>query len=181
VPEVYQLKLSLRNISPLIWRQLFVRSDMSLYKIHKAIQVVFNWDNYYLYHFKLFARQFSSRAGSCEGDRNVYLKDFNFHLGERFLYEYNFFCFWQVDIRLEAVIAFNPTKTYPRCMAGKGDPPPEDIGGPTAYMKWLDDRFSFENQDAIYTLESTKNSGVKPPFYTLFTNIRILKETTALA
>ena len=152
MPVVYQLKLTLRNVSPMIWRRLLVSSDTSLYQLHRAIQVLMNWDNYYLYQFKLFARQFSCRAASCEDDRDVCLKDFRLHVGERFLYEYNFFCFWQVDIRLEAVLPAEVGKAYPSCSAGRGDPPPEDIGGPVAYMEWLDNRYSFETMDAVYTL-----------------------------
>ena len=152
MPEVYQLKLSLRGVSLMLWRQLLVRSDMTLYQLHRAIQVLMNWDNYYLYQFKLFAWQFSSRAVSCEDDREILLEDFSLHLGERFLYEYNFFCFWQIDIRLEAVIPVEDKKTYPRCVAGEGDPPPEDIGGPVRNMDWLDDRYGFETVDAVYTL-----------------------------
>lgn len=147
----------------MIWRRLLVRSGTTLYQLHQAIEVIMNWDNFYLYQFKLFARPFSRRAASCENDRNVRLEDFRLHLGERFDYEYNFYCFWQVDIRLEAVLPFEQDH-YPRCLAGKGDPPPEDIGGPTAYMQWLDDRFGFETQDAIYTLYET----VAPILETLF-------------
>jgi hypothetical protein len=80
---------------------------------------------------------------------------------ERFLYEYNFFCFWQVDIRLEAVLPLEGGEQYPRCIAGKGDPPPEDIGGPVAYMAWLDDRYGFETMDAVYTLAEAAHPVLK--------------------
>jgi len=152
MPEVYQLKLSIRHISPMIWRRLLVGNDMTLDQLHDTIQILFKWDNYYLYQFKFFARQFSSRAGSCEDDRDVCLKDFHFHIGESFLYEYNFYCFWQVEVRLENVLAFDTNKSYPKCIAGKGDPPPEDVGGPADYMAWLDDRYSYDTLKAVDTL-----------------------------
>lgn len=152
MPEVYRLKLNLRGVSPMIWRRLLVTSDTTLYQLHQAIQIVMNWDNYYLYQFKLFARQFSCRAVSCEDDRKVYLEDFQLQPGEHFLYEYNFYCFWQVDVRFEKALLFEQGKQYPCCTGGKGDPPPEDIGGPIPYMQWLDDRYSFDTMNAVYSL-----------------------------
>ena len=35
---------------------------------------------------------------------------------------------------------------------GSGNPPPENVGGPARYMQWLDDQYSDENMDAVYTM-----------------------------
>src|ERR1039457_3226111 len=40
-PQIYQLRLVLRGISPLIWRRLLVRSDSTVAQLHeRAAQVV---------------------------------------------------------------------------------------------------------------------------------------------
>jgi len=41
--SVYQLRVVLRGISPLIWRRLLVRSDATLAELHAVLQVAFSW------------------------------------------------------------------------------------------------------------------------------------------
>jgi hypothetical protein len=36
-PNVYQFRVVLQGISPLIWRRLLIRSDMSLATLHAAL------------------------------------------------------------------------------------------------------------------------------------------------
>jgi hypothetical protein len=50
------------------------------------------------------------------------------------LYEYDFGDSWIHDLRLETTLPVNPRKTYPVCVAGKCAAPPEDCGGPSAFM-----------------------------------------------
>jgi hypothetical protein len=41
-PEVYQLHVWLREISPLIWRRLLVSSDSTIADLHYILQIGFN-------------------------------------------------------------------------------------------------------------------------------------------
>lgn len=43
----------------------------------------------------------------------------------------------QHDIRLERVLPLEPRKLYPVCIAGAGDCPPEDSGGPAPARRAL--------------------------------------------
>jgi Plasmid pRiA4b ORF-3-like protein len=47
-PSVYQFRMVLQGISPLIWRRFLIPSDMSLATLHAALQVVFAWSDTYL-------------------------------------------------------------------------------------------------------------------------------------
>jgi hypothetical protein len=38
---VYQLRVVLRGISPLIWRRLLIRSDSSIADLHRTLQIEF--------------------------------------------------------------------------------------------------------------------------------------------
>ncbi|WP_445177242.1 plasmid pRiA4b ORF-3 family protein [Rhizorhapis sp. SPR117] len=49
----YRLKVSLRDISPMIWRRLLVRSDLTLFGLHRVIQIAFGWEDYHLHAFKV--------------------------------------------------------------------------------------------------------------------------------
>ena len=57
--------------------------------------------------------------------------------------------FWQHDIRLEQVLPVAPEKVYPVCVAGTGDCPPEDCGGPAGYRALLDYFFSWEAEETL--------------------------------
>ena len=48
VPEtlcVYQFKVVLRGISPMIWRRLLLRSDHSIADLHYTIQIAIGWSD----------------------------------------------------------------------------------------------------------------------------------------
>ena len=67
--------------------------------------------------------------------RKVRLCDLKLRRLERFTYEYDFGDAWIHDIRLEAILAIQARKTYPTCVAGRCAAPPEDCGGPDAFME----------------------------------------------
>jgi hypothetical protein len=66
--------------------------------------------------------------------RGVRLDGLKLRRLERFVYEYDFGDSWIHDLRLEATLPVDPRKTYPVCVAGKCSAPPEDCGGPHAFM-----------------------------------------------
>jgi hypothetical protein len=135
---VYQLRIYLRKISPLIWRRLLVRSDSSVADLHYALQIVMNWTDFYLHQFRIRGKRYG--VGRLEGpwfqDRaeDVRLDRFQFRPRERFLYEYNFFDQWEHEIRVEKILPLDPDKTYPRCIGGANAAPPEDCGGPERFL-----------------------------------------------
>jgi hypothetical protein len=59
-PSVYQFRMVLQGISPLIWRQLLVRSDMSLATLHTSLQVVFAWSDAYLHSFHIHGKAYGT-------------------------------------------------------------------------------------------------------------------------
>ena len=61
-PDIYQLRIVLRGISPLIWRRLLVRSDTTLGQLHTMLQIVFDWSNEYLHHFRIFGKDYGSNG-----------------------------------------------------------------------------------------------------------------------
>ena len=49
--RAFQLKISLKNSTPPIWRRVLVKSSISFYELHYTIQIVMGWGNYHLYEF----------------------------------------------------------------------------------------------------------------------------------
>lgn len=144
--RVYQLKVSLREISPMIWRRLQVTSDTSVAYLHAILQTAMGWEDVHLHRFRIHGKEYGIyRSGGLLFDDDpdqVILSDFKLRASERFVYEYDMGDFWQHDIRLEHVLPLDPKKTYPVCIAGAGDCPPEDCGGPCGYRALLEERCS---------------------------------------
>lgn len=150
---IYRLKVSLRDLSPMIWRRLLVPADLTLYGLHRAIQIAFGWEDYHLHAFKLHGRRYGTmwtgeRHHHADGSE-VALADLGLRLRQRILYEYDFGDLWEHDIRVEARLTRDAGKIYPTCIAGARAGPPEDIGGPAGYYALLD-RLRFGDIDRLF-------------------------------
>ncbi|HEV8177879.1 MAG TPA: plasmid pRiA4b ORF-3 family protein [Gemmatimonadales bacterium] len=144
---VYQLKVVLRDCSPLIWRRLLVSSDTTIAQLHAILQTAMGWEDLHLHRFRIHSKEYGIyREGGILFDDNpfqVQLSAFKLRPRERFAYEYDMGDFWQHDIHLEQVLPRDPHKTYPVCITGAGDCPPEDSGGPAGYQRLMEERSSW--------------------------------------
>jgi len=151
--QVYQLKVVLRDCSPMIWRRLLVTSDTTIAQLHTILQIAMGWEDLHLHRFRIYAKEYGIyRAGGMFFDDNpfqVKLSAFKLRAGERFEYEYDMGDFWQHDIRLERVLPLEPRKLYPVCIAGAGDCPLEDSGGPSGYQCLLEECYSWETLEQV--------------------------------
>ena len=55
---VYQLKVALRGISPLIWRRLLVHADTSIADLHLILQLAMGWTNSHLHRFLIHGKEY---------------------------------------------------------------------------------------------------------------------------
>jgi hypothetical protein len=139
LPPAYHLRVWIRQISPMIWRRLLLRGDHTLADLHYALQIAFGWSDEHLHRFLLHGREHGiPRSGGpwYTGDaREVRLDDLGLRPRERFLYEYDFFDHWQHEIRVEQIGPLDAATRYPVCTAGQRAGPPEECGGPWAYLE----------------------------------------------
>ena len=139
---IYQLRVVLRGVSPLIWRRLLVVSETSLGELHEILQSAFGWSGEHLHRFLIHGVAYGiPNSGGIvfrEDARGVPLSRFRLHCGERFRYEYDFTADWKLDIRLERVLPFDPKRALPSCIGGRRAAPPEDCAGALDYLKRLD-------------------------------------------
>jgi hypothetical protein len=137
--HVYQLKVWLQGISPMVWRRLLVRSDSTIADLHYTLQIAMGWSDVHLNRFHIHGQDFGvyHDGGICFSDNpeKVPLSAFGFRIHERFLYEYDFGDEWLHEVRIEKRLLLDPKKTYPICIDGKHAAPPEDFGGAQAYMQ----------------------------------------------
>src|SRR3954451_8024811 len=89
---IYQLRVVLCGVSPLVWRRLLVASDTSLAELHAILQYAFAWSDGHLHRFRIHGAAYGvPHLGGIafrEDARRVPLSRFRLHRGERFRYEY---------------------------------------------------------------------------------------------
>src|SRR5712692_4309979 len=137
--SVYQLRVVLRGVSPLIWRRLLVRSDTTIAALHMTLQTALGWTDEHLNRFVMHGREYGvshdGGIGFRDNPRHVRLANLGLRVCERFLYEYDFTDGWQHDVRLEQILPLEPGRHYPVCIGGRRAAPPEDCGGPWAFLE----------------------------------------------
>lgn len=139
--QVYQLKITLRDIKPPVWRRVQVK-DCTLTKLHDIIQTCISWDGYHLHAFEIGGEQYSEPDPEgmmeAEDERKVKLSQVVAQGYKKFSYTYDFGDNWDHTIQVEKVLDAEPGVRYPRCIAGKRACPPEDCGGPWGYADFLE-------------------------------------------
>jgi hypothetical protein len=137
--STYQLKVLLKHTKPPVWRRIQVPGSTTLAGLHAVIQVAMGWTNSHLHQFEINQRIF----GDIDDDAPEELleaADFTLQevaqAGDRFDYLYDFGDGWSHTVTVEKVL---PADSGPevRCVAGKRNCPPEDVGGPWGFEEFL--------------------------------------------
>jgi hypothetical protein len=135
---IYQFRIWLRGISPMIWRRILVPATTHLAAFHTIMQQAFGWDDCHLHRFHIhgcdYGIWYPGTPGFRDDPTQVALATFHFRQHERFLYAYDFGDGWQHEIHLEQVIPACPDAIYPVCTGGALAAPPENCGGPWAFL-----------------------------------------------
>lgn len=137
---VYQLKITLANVKPLIWRRIEIK-DCTLSKLNDIIQIIMGWDGYHLWGFDIGGEEYGDDlTGEMEmtSARKMKLSQIVQAGGKKFGYTYDFGDSWDHVIQVEKVLAAEPKVKYPRCVKGSRACPPEDCGGPWGYGDFLE-------------------------------------------
>jgi hypothetical protein len=138
---IYQLRLVLAGISPMIWRRLLVSSETTIAQFHHYIQVSFDWSGEHLHRFHIHGKDYGiAYLGGISFDDNPHampLSRFRLHPRESFRYEYDFIANWRVDIRLEQILP-RDQRVLPVCVDGRAAAPGEEYAGALGYLQRLD-------------------------------------------
>lgn len=143
--EVYQIKVTLRGSRPPIWRRFQVPGDVTLYRLHRVLQVVMGWTDSHLHQFivnEIYYRMpdpddIPSERFEVRDERRARLQALAPQVPFKFVYEYDFGDSWRHELLVEAVQEPRAGSRYPTCLAGKRACPPEDCGGIWGYADFL--------------------------------------------
>ncbi len=137
---VYQLKITLRDIKPPVWRRVQVK-DCTLAQLHDILQTCMGWTNSHLHAFEIGGEQYSEPDPTgmmeTEDERKVKLSQVVTGRIKKFTYTYDFGDNWDHVIEVEKTLPAEAAVRYPRCIAGKRACPPEDCGGSWGYGDFL--------------------------------------------
>lgn len=130
---IYQLKVTLRGSRPPIWRRILVLGDITLYQLHRIIQVVMAWTESHLHQFRRGNIDYGASDPEFgvkrQNERRVRPYEVLQKPKDRMGYEYDFGDGWEHDVLLEEICSPRRAARYPQVLAGKRACPPEDVGG----------------------------------------------------
>jgi hypothetical protein len=149
--SIFQLKIRLLEVSPMIWRRVLLPASYTLEELHGLIQVTMGWEGIHLYQFRIRAVHYGS-FDLCVSSPRVTLDHFRFRKGAKFTYDYDMTDFWRHEIRVEDRLELEPGRSCPVCIDGAHACPPEECGGPEGYADRRLEAFGLEAMDDLATL-----------------------------
>ena len=78
---IYQLKITLRESKPPIWRRIQVKSNTTLAKLHDIFQIVMGWTNSHLHQFIIHGVEYGTPHPDYDYDMDME-DEKHFRLGE---------------------------------------------------------------------------------------------------
>jgi len=146
---IYQLKITIKDTKPPVWRRILLPANATFWELHIAIQDSFGWIDYHLHEFFIgtaWDRNATSIAlPNPENDilgeekkpvdeSKAILSDYLSKDRTWITYVYDFGDNWEHRIVLEKVLPADKKVDYPQVIAGKRACPWEDSGGPWGYL-----------------------------------------------
>jgi hypothetical protein len=160
------LRIELLEVVPLVWRRVLVPDRWTLANLHQYLQWVIGWTDTHAHEFEVGAGLVAPNwwieeagsekdAGRYRDERRVSVAAVISELGMRgeFEYRYDMGDGWEHRIVIESLTASMVSHPQlPVCIAGENACPPEDVGGPHAYMEFLEilgDRQHEQHEDMV--------------------------------
>ncbi|KAG0204128.1 hypothetical protein BGX28_003851 [Mortierella sp. GBA30] len=140
-PQIYQLKITLLEASPPIWRRILVPSNITLLHLHSIIIAAMGWSGGHSHEFQVGSKTYADAflasmmadMGESMGDESkVYLNQVAAE-PMSFGYLYDQGDNWEHEIKFEKTVPFTENMVLPSCVAGKRACPPDDCGGVWGY------------------------------------------------
>lgn len=152
-PFIYQLKITLLDIAPPIWRRLQVPSTIKLCCLHSALQVGMGWTDSHLHQWERDGKYWGvPDDDELEGDIEVLdesrvpLGKLLMAVGESLRYTYDYGDDWRHEVVLEQILPCDGP-VAPVCVGGERRCPPEDVGGPHGYQEFLEAVFDPKHEE----------------------------------
>ncbi|WP_214404087.1 plasmid pRiA4b ORF-3 family protein [Pseudonocardia lacus] len=139
--KIFRIEIVLADVEPVVRRVVEVPGEASLAVLHEVVQDAMGWEHAHLHEFDIAGQ----RYGLPDPDWDTGVVDESraklfrlLSVGDEAGYVYDFGDNWHHVLVVDAVIAPEAGVRYPRCVAGEGACPPEDVGGPFGYTEFVE-------------------------------------------
>jgi hypothetical protein len=139
---VHELRVTLLDVTPPVWRQLRVPSALPLSTVHAVIQIAFGWEDRHLHEWRagdlVYGLSDEDSWGEALADESSALLAEVAPLDSVLHYDYDFGDGWEHLVEVTAVVPYDADVPPVACLDGARSAPPEDCGGPSGYEHLLD-------------------------------------------
>lgn len=139
-----QLRISLMDHSPTVWRRLVVPGEIKLSRLHLIFQAAMGWENYHLHQFEIRDETYGLLDDEFEAGEFDVVDEETVTFSEvvdastRFSYQYDFGDSWDHEVVVEAIEAVPLVLKFAACLGGERACPPEDCGGTGGFKVFLE-------------------------------------------
>ena len=139
--KIFRIEIVLVDVDPVVRRVVEVPGEMSLAVLHEVVQDAMGWEHSHLHEFDVDG----ARYGLPDPDWDTAVADESqvklfglLKTGDQADYVYDFGDNWHHRLVVEEVSAPEAGVRYPRCVAGQGACPPEDVGGVFGFEEFIE-------------------------------------------
>lgn len=179
IKMAYQIKITINDIKPTVWRRLRIPGGITFRQLHQIIQASFGWLDYHLHNFRFattvvaipddsFAPGDLYGEDITELDTNTTIINELFDNNDNCVYEYDFGDSWEHGIIIEKRLKDTKKNSLPECLSGARHRPPEDVGGTFGYERFLDtitDKQNPEREEMLAWAEKDTGGRIFEPDY----------------
>ena len=184
--DIIQLKITLQETKPPIWRRLLVDKSTIFSQFHYIILTAMGWGGGHLYEFNINGFRIGEPYKDDEGWGGKLIDASKKTLGSlisdtkgKFAYTYDFGDSWEHSIKVEKFHQHDENVKYPTCIDGELNCPPDDCGGVWGFydllekikdkkhpehkeiLEWLDGHYDAEHFDKELVNEELKAFAVQ--------------------
>lgn len=139
----YQLHVELAEVTPLIWRRVWVEGQFSLGQLHHILQAAMGWTDAHLHEFIIDGKHYGNPENDEFGELDIIdesdvLLSSILRNGVEFEYHYDFGDSWVHRIKVRTSKPMKQPSGAGYVEAGARACPPEDSGGAYGYQASLD-------------------------------------------
>ncbi len=141
---IYELRITLQEIRPPIWRLVQVPSTLPLCCLHDVLQAALGWTDSHLHQFEKDGKYWGVPEHYEDDDidiideRQTKISAILRAQGDSVLYVYDLGDNWRHEVVLEKILPALGTTVRPLCLSGERHCPPEDVGGTSGYEEFLE-------------------------------------------
>jgi hypothetical protein len=132
--KLLEIKITLLDVRPPIWRTILLSPEITLGKLHRILQVAIGWEERHFHRFRRDDQMYSDPKFEMEDrsadERKARIGELLIASDNHLIYEYDFGDGWRHELTLEGTPESDVQAPYVLCTDGKRACPPEDCGGP---------------------------------------------------